>query len=124
MTMLSDFLNEHSLSADAVAAQSKRLEQRNEAERDLGIRRETARRTKKSYEEAETPKPQSLGRGVGLKNVEAAMAGTAVPRLARKKITRAVNSLLTSAKKDAVDWRALFADTPSRKGKAPKGKKR
>lgn len=108
--MLREFLESNGLTAEAVAERSKALETRSHADRILMAKRSDARRLKKTYEELELSKPGSLGRGVSLRSLQQVMAGGKSGRIARKKITRAVNSLLKSAKKDAVDGRALFGD--------------
>lgn len=115
--MLSDFLNEQGVKPEDVVARSKALEKLNSEDRDLRTKRETARRLKKTYEESEAKKPGSLGRGVTMRIMKTALDGQPLTRLNRKKIARAVNSLLQSQKKGEVEWRKLFADTPSRKGK-------
>ncbi len=120
MSKLSDVLSENGLNAESVVARSKAIEKMSSADRDKRTLRETARRTKKTYEETNAEKPSAYGRGVTERNMGIAMAGGPVTRTVRKKITRAVNSLLTSAKKDAVDTKILFEDVPARKGKAAK----
>jgi hypothetical protein len=117
MSMLSEFLNENGVKAEDVVARSKALETLNTKDRALRNKRDAARRAKKTYAETEAAKPASLGRGVTMRTVKTALEGKPVTRLNRKKIVRAVNSLLKSAKRDDVEWRKLFTDTPSRKGK-------
>jgi hypothetical protein len=117
MTMLSDFLNENGVKPEDVVARSEALETLNTKDRELRNKRTEARRLKKTYAETEATKPGSLGRGVSMRVMKTALEGKPVTRLSRKKIVRAVNSLLTSAKKDEIEWRKLFTDTPSRKGK-------
>lgn len=115
--MLSDFLNEHGLKPEDLAARSKALETMNSKDRELAVKRAAARRAKKSYEEESLGKPGSLGYGVSQRILGHALEGHPITRVSRKKIARAVNSLLKSAGKDEVEWRQLFADVPSRKGK-------
>ncbi len=117
MSNLSDFLQENEIEPEAVVDRSKVLETRDAAEREKSVKRAAARRAKKSYEELSIEKPQGLGRGVSMRTLRDALEGNKVPRLGRKKITRAVNSLLASQSKDEIDFRALFADVGSRKGK-------
>jgi hypothetical protein len=117
MSMLSDFLNQNGVKPEDVVARSRALETLNCQDRELRTKRKTARRLKKTYEESEAKKPGSLGRGVTMRTMKAALEGQPVTRLNRKKIARAVSSLMQSAKKDEVEWRKLFQDTPSRKGK-------
>lgn len=124
MSMLSDFLNEQSLSAADVVSASKALETYSSTDRELMVKRADARRNKKTYEEAALGKPDSLGHGVSARVLGQALDGKPVTRTTRKKIVRAVNSLLKTGKKDEVEWRQLFSDVPSRKGKAPKTKKK
>lgn len=122
MSMLSDFLNEHGITAEQVLAQSVAIEHVHLADRELYARRIAARRAKKPYAELSVEKPKALGRGVAAKALKAALEGTPQPRIVRKKILRAVNGVLASKKVEAVDWRKLFADTPSRKGEKKKTK--
>lgn len=120
MSMLSDFLNEQGLEPKDVAARSKALETLNSKDRALAVKRAAARRAKKSYEEENLSKPTSLGYGVSERILGHALEGHPITRINRKKIARAVNSLLKSSGKDEVEWRQLFADVPSRKGKKKK----
>jgi hypothetical protein len=115
--MLSDFLNENGVKPEDVVARSTALETLNTSDRALRNKRREARRLKKTYAETEATKPGSLGRGITMRTMTSALEGQPVTRLNRKKIARAVSSLLKSAKKDEVEWRKLFTDTPSRKGK-------
>ena len=117
MSMLSYFLNENSLKAEDVVARSKALETLNTKDRAMRTKRTAARAAKKTYQETEAAKPASLGRGVTLRTMKTALAGQPITRLNRKKIARAVSSLMKSSKKSDVEWRKLFSDTPSRKGK-------
>ncbi len=117
MSMLSDFLNENGFSADDVVARSAGLESIAAADRARADARHVAREKKKSYEELKLEKPGAYGRGISMRSLRAALAGDALPRIPRKKITRAVNSLLASGKKDPVETRQLFGDAPSRKPK-------
>lgn len=118
MSNLSEFLNENGITAQDLAAQSKAMEAWNNRDRDLMVQREKARKAKKPYEEAKLSKPERYGRGISVRTVEQAVSGKPMTRLTRKKITRAVNCILTTKKKDAVEWRVLFADVGSRKGKS------
>ena len=117
MSNLSDFLSENGFSIEQVAAQSNALETLDHTDRELRTKRADARREKKKYDEVGATKPAHLGRGVSVRTLKLASDGKPVTRSGRKKITRAVNSLLTSAKKDTVEWRVLFADVGSQKGK-------
>ena len=117
MSNLSDFLAENEIDPNAIVARSSALETRDVAERVLCVKRAAARREKKTYEETSLEKPKSLGRGVSLRTLNDALAGQKIPRLGRRKITRAVNAILTAKSKDEVDFRVLFADVGSRKGK-------
>jgi hypothetical protein len=115
--MLSDYLKENGLKPEDVVARSKALETLNTKDRALRIKRNAARAAKKTYQEVEAAKPASLGRGITMRTMKTALAGQPITRLNRKKIARAVSSLMKSAKKDEVEWRKLFNDSPSRKGK-------
>ncbi len=122
MSNIADFLKENDLTAEQVVERSKALETRSADDRSKAVARETARRNKRSYEDAKAEKPSALGRGASMRAVKLAIAGEPLPRASRKKITSAVNSLLQSNKKDVVEWRVLFGDVGAQKGKA-KGKK-
>lgn len=116
MTMLSDFLTENGIKPEEVVAESRMLEQHHIGQRALRLERTKARAAKKTYAELNLEKPRTLGRGVSQTAVDRALAGTAMPRLVRKKIARAVNAILVQKKKDAADARKLFADVKSKKG--------
>lgn len=118
MSIFSDFLQENEITAEQVVARSKAIETLSMADRDKRVARETARREKKSYEDAKAEKPAALGRGVSLRTVKIALEGQPVTRTNRKKLVRAVGSLLQSQKKEPVEWRALFNDVGARKGKS------
>lgn len=117
MSNLADFLNEKGITPDALAAQSKAMEAYNTADRELLVKRAAARRAKKTYEEAEVPKVPKYGRGVTLRTLKDAMKGAPISKAGRKKITRAVNAILTKQKADPVELGQLFGDSPARKGK-------
>jgi len=117
--MMSDFLSSNGLTAEDVVKASKKVERWGDADRTLASKRSHARRTKKPYAELELGKPQGLGRGLRLATVNKALSGAALPRIARKKIVRAVNECLTSKKKDPIEWRQLFSDVHI-KGYKPK----
>lgn len=118
--MLSDFLKENGISAEEVTARSKALETLSSKDRAMRTKRITARRVKKPYAEAGAEKPKSLGRGVSARTLKAALEGQSIARLGRKKIARAVSSILRSKGQDEVEWRKLFMDVPSKKGKKAK----
>lgn len=118
MSILSDFMNENQITAEQVVDRSKAIETLSNADRLKRVARETARRDKKSYADAGVEKPAALGRGVSMRTMKIAIEGQPVTRTNRKKIVRAVSSLLLSQKKDAVEWRVLFNDVGARKGKS------
>lgn len=120
MSMLGDFLNEHGIKPEDVVAQSRGMERLGLNDRDLDGKRRMARANKKTYAELNLEKPKQLGRGVSALALSRAIAGTEMPRLVRKKIARAVNAVLATKKKEAADWRKLFADVKSRKGETKK----
>lgn len=120
MTMLSDFLKENAISPEDLAARSSVLETHHVTEFKLKAKRNQARSQKKTYAELNIEKPKSLGRGVSAGAIKRAMNGAQIPRLVRKKITRAVNQILASKKAEPADWRKLFADVPSKKGEKKK----
>lgn len=120
MSNLSDFLTANNITPEQLVSTSQALEKLSPEEREKMVARTNARRTKKAYAELNIEKPAARGRGITLGTVQRAIAGQPVPRLVRHKIVRAVNAHLTSAKKDNVDWRPLFSDVPSKKGKKKK----
>lgn len=120
MSNLSEFLKQHGLSTEDVTLRSEALERPCAPTRKAFAKRRQARRDKKPYQDAGAEKPSKLGRGASGRTLKEALAGTPIPRLGRKKITRAVNSLLASAKKEAVEWRALFSDVKAKRRKAEK----
>ncbi|MCK6546130.1 hypothetical protein L6R52_09695 [Myxococcota bacterium] len=115
MTLLSDFLAENGITPDMVVNQSHHLERTPANDHGLLAKRAMARANKKPYAELALDKPKTLGRGVSKTAVDRAMVGTAMPRLVRKKITRAVNAILVVQKKEPADWRKLFGDVKSKK---------
>lgn len=122
MSMLSDFLKENQLTSEQLLTASKALETLKPEDRAGMVKRAGARRDKKTYAELQLAKPPALGRGFSGDVLARAIEGKPVPRLVRRKITRAVNQLLASAKKEAVDGRKLFNDARVKKGAAPKKK--
>lgn len=123
MSQFSDFIQEQGISADDLIATSSTLEKLNAKQRETLVAREGARRNKKTYEELGLNKPNSLGRGVSPDITQRAIAGTPIPRVARKKLVRAVNAKLAGKKADPIDGKALFGDVAVKKGKAPVKKK-
>lgn len=125
MSNIADFLKDNNITPEQVVEVSKTVEHLNSDDRDKRVARESARRNKRSYEDASAAKPSALGRGATMRAMNLALKGEPLTRTSRKKITRAVNSILQSQKKDVVEWRALFADVGARKGKSVgKAKKR
>lgn len=117
MTTLQDFMNEHGVEPQQVAAQSAALETKRPEEQARLHARATARRTKKSYADAGADKPERMGRGISTRIVNAAVEGQPVTRKNRMKIARALESLL-SPKGVEVAVSKLFADAPKKKAKA------
>ena len=122
MSNLSDFLNEQGIKPESLVDVSQDLERLSPEERTTMVSRGQARKDKKAYAELNLAKPAGRGRGLTMGSLHRAMLGQPVPRLVRHKVVRAVNAVLASAKKDAVDVRPLFGDVPSKKGKAKKKK--
>jgi hypothetical protein len=111
MSQFSDFITENGITTDELVANSKAIEKHSQKDRDLRVARVAARREKKSYEDANAAKPAGLGRGVSPAIAQRAISGKPVSQTARKKLVRAVNQSLVSAKKDPVDSKTLFSDT-------------
>lgn len=124
MGTLKSFLESKKISTKQVHTTSKRIETWDAESRTLLVKRVAKRANKeqatKKYDELNLAKPKQLGRGVTLKQVDAAVADTAVSRKVRSKILRAVNAILTSKKETAVDMKALFEGTKHKPGKKPK----
>lgn len=114
-TQFGDFLESHSLTAEQVVAESKVAEKLSAQDRVSYIKRQDARRNKKSYEEIEAPKPEGLRRGVAMRTVKLALDGKPITRVNRKKIARAVERLLKNEVEVSVF--KLFADVKSRNHK-------
>jgi hypothetical protein len=117
MSTFSDFLNEHGVKPADIAARSAAIETLTTDDRARRVKRAAARRVKKSYDESSAEKPERLGRGVTVRTIDQAVSGAPIPRTGRKKILRAVNSIMTSQKKDAVELAHLFGDVGPRTGK-------
>lgn len=124
MGTLKSFLESKKITTKQVHTTSKRIESSDAAARVLLVKRVAKRANKelapKKYAELDLAKPTSMGRGVTVKQVEAASAEVAVSRKVRAKILRAVNTILTSKKEAAVDMKALFEGTKAKPGKKPK----
>ena len=112
MSNFSEFIQQNEITAAALVATSKGLENFTSSDRELMSKRHVARgaKDKKSYEELNLAKAAHSGRGVSINTVNRAIAGTKLSRLARGKLLRAVNALLVQQKKDAVDVLALFGN--------------
>jgi len=117
MTTLQDFLNEHGVEPQQIAAQSAAIEAKGAEEQARLHARHTARREKKAYADVGAEKPQRLGRGISPRIVKAAVDGQPVTRKNRQKIVRALESML-GPKGVEVDGNKLFADAPRKKAKA------
>ena len=128
MGTLKSFLESKKITTKQVHTTSKRIESSDAAARVLLVKRVAKRANKelaaKKYAELELAKPTSMGRGVTVKQVEAASAEVAVSRKVRAKILRAVNTILTAKKEAAVDMKALFEGTKHRAGKSTKEAKK
>lgn len=124
MGTLKTFLDSKKITSKQIATTSKRIETWDATSRTLLVKRFDKRGNKelaaKKYSELEIGKPAQMGRGVSQKQVEAAIAETAVARKVRSKILRAVNTILTAKKETAVDMKALFEGTTHKPGKKAK----
>lgn len=116
MTMLQDFLNEHGVEPQQIAAQSAAIEAKGPEEQARLHARHTARRQKKPYADAGADKPQRMGRGISPRIVKAAADGQPVTRKNRQKIARALESIL-GPKGVEIDASKLFSDAPKKKAK-------
>jgi hypothetical protein len=112
MAPLAQVLQSNGIRPKALLRVSQQLEAATDEDAKLLAAR-AAKREKKdgSYADAGIAKPHS-GRGVSERSLAAALAGQAVPQRVRGKLLRAVNHVLASKKKSAVDSRALFPVAP------------
>jgi hypothetical protein len=124
MGTFKSFLESKKISSTQIHNTSKRIEMWDAESRVLMVKRAGKRANKelaaKKYAELDLKKPSQMGRGVTVKQVDAAAADVAVPRKVRSKILRAVNAILVSKKDTAVDMKALFEGTKHKPGKKPK----
>lgn len=118
MSQLSDFINEHNVGAEAIVAESKVTEQLSSADRANLVKRETARRTKKTYADLGADKPSGLRRGVSSRILKLAIDGQPITRINRKKIARAISNLLKGEVEVSVP--KLFGDVRSQNHKNSK----
>lgn len=114
--MLQDFLNEHGVEPQQIAAQSAAIEAKGPEEQARLHARHSARRQKKPYAEVGAEKPERMGRGISTRIVRAAAEGQPITRRNRQKIVRALESIL-GPKGVEVDAGALFGDAPKKKPK-------
>lgn len=124
MGTLKSFLESKKITAEQIHNTSKRIETWDADSRTLLVKRVAKRADKelaaKKYDELNLAKPTRMGRGVTVKQVNAASADVAVPRKVRTKILRAVNTILAAKKESAVDMKALFEGSKAKPGKKPK----
>ncbi len=124
MGSFKEFLENHQLSAVAIARMSVRIEQQTDQDRLLVAKRKDKRKNQadKSYTDLEIAKPK-LGRGVRLHHIEAALADRKIPKRVRGKIVRAVNQLLQKKSgANPIDSLLLFQGKtlkPKAKAEAP-----
>lgn len=128
MGTFKSFLESKKITSKQVQDTSKRIETWDAASRTLLVKRVAKRQNKelaaKKYAELDLKKPERMGRGVTLKQVDAAAAEVPVARKVRTKILRAVNTILAAKKETAVDMKALFEGTKHRAGKSTKEAKK
>lgn len=128
MGTFKSFLESKKISSKQVHDTSKRIETWDADSRALLVKRAAKRRNKelaaKKYAELDLAKPSRLGRGVTVKQVDAAAAEVPVARKVRTKILRAVNTILAAKKESPVDMKALFEGTKHRAGKKAKEEKK
>lgn len=117
MSNLSDYLAEQGVDPAQLVQQSKALETLQNEDRERRTARSAARRAKKSYDEANAPKPDRYGRGVSMRTVTNAVEGRPITRKNRVKIVRALNALLSQKQSDPVEVTRLFGDAPKKKVK-------
>lgn len=117
MSQFAEFIQEKGVEPARIVQQSRALETLTPEDRSRRSQRSVARRNKKSYADAEAPKPDRFGRGVSLRTVTNAMEGKPVTRMNRKKIARALDAMLSPQGSEPVDIQKLFADAPKKKPK-------
>ena len=117
MGTFSQFIESKKITAPQIVRVSARLEASTIEGRKLSTGRATKRRNEaaKSYADANLAKPPA-GRGVGLHQVNAAVADKELPRKVRAKLVRAVTALVAKSG-GTVDTKTLFGETVAKKGK-------
>lgn len=109
MSKLSDFLEKSKIDKRRVLAASRQVEGLTPEDRKVVLARrmaKSANATDATKEAAKTKKRS--GRRIGSATLKSALAGEKLSQQARQRITRAVNHVLTSKKKDAVTSKDLF----------------
>lgn len=124
MGTFQSFLASNGIKEIQIIRASNRIEANTKPERALRVARAAKRRTQadKKYAELNIAKPKA-GRGISTQHLIAAAADKPLPRKVRSKLLRAVNVLLESKKKPAVDMKALFDAVGPRVGAKPKNEK-
>lgn len=111
MTKLADFLKKQKIDARRVIAASRDLEQLRREDRVIKLAKKAAKAgdeaAKEAAKEVASKKPRS-GRPVSAPTLSRALEGGALSGAAKTRIVRAVNSVLTTKKKNEVTLRDLF----------------
>ncbi|HEX2678301.1 MAG TPA: hypothetical protein VHM19_16725 [Polyangiales bacterium] len=111
MTKLADFLKKQKIDSRRVLVASKELEQLRREDRVIKLAKKTAKSgdeaAKEKVKETAAKKPRS-GRPVSGPTLARALAGGSVSGAAKTRITRAVNAVLTTKKKNEAALRDLF----------------
>ena len=123
MSALSAFLESKKLKSESIFWASARIELRGEEDHKLAIAR-AEKKAKKDPAAAPVAKPKS-GRGFSRKQLAEALEGKALPKRARAKILRSINTLLEKAKAPAATMKEVFGEDAIKAGesKGPAKKK-
>ena len=117
MGTFSAFLEEKKITPPMIARVSARLEEGGKEGRASLEQRRVKRRKEptKSYADASLAKPPS-GRGITVKQIQAAMKDVQLTRKARTKIMRAVGAILSKKGGGQIDHKTLFGEIAGKKG--------
>jgi len=109
MSKLSDFLDKNKIDTRRVLVASKNIENMKPEDRQIALAKERVREGRASDAEKElATKKKRSGRAVTNPMLERALRGDKIPSKAQDRITRAVNHVLQTKKKDAVSRADLF----------------
>jgi hypothetical protein len=117
MGTFSAFLEEKKITPPMLVLASARLEEGGKEGRASLEQRRVKRRKEptKTYADANLPKPPS-GRGITLKQIQAAMKDVQLTRKVRTKIVQAVGAVLSKKGGGQIDHKTIFGEIAVKKG--------